>query len=141
MRDGDTKFVVKHVADSQSVIEQLVRRAAGVVGHATGGAHGQVTVRARATVVACGTFFTPLLLERSGVPDRSGQLGRNLSIHPATAAWAWFDEPTQPFTSIPQGYGVEEFHDEGLLFTGGTPPPRGRPLTPYVLGDADVARR
>jgi hypothetical protein len=79
-------------------------------------------VRARVTVVACGAFYTPLLLERSGVPDPSGQLGRNLSIHPAAAAWAWFDEPMQSFCSIPQGYGFEEFHDEGILFEGGTPP-------------------
>ncbi len=97
-------------------------RAAGVDARATTGHEGRLRVRARVTVVACGTFYTPLLLERSGVPDVSGQLGRNLSIHPAAATWAWFDEPMQSFTSIPQGYGIEEFHDEGILFEGGTPP-------------------
>ena len=97
-------------------------RATGVEARATSGHGGRLRVKARVTVVACGTFFTPLLLERSGVPDPSRQLGRNLSIHPAAAAWAWFDEPMQSFSSIPQGYGIEEFHDEGILFEGGTPP-------------------
>jgi choline dehydrogenase-like flavoprotein len=91
-------------------------------GRAVGVATPGFTVRARGVVVACGTFHTPLLLEKSGVPDPSGQLGRNLSIHPVSAAWAWFDEPMQTFTSIPQGYAVEQFHEEGLLFEGGTPP-------------------
>ena len=42
------------------------------------------TVRARkAVIVAAGAFGTPELLLRSGVRSPSGELGRNLRIHPA----------------------------------------------------------
>src|SRR5262249_28727785 len=71
---------------------------------------------------ACGTFYTPPLLERSGLARASGQLGKNLSIHPATAALGWFDEQISGYNAIPQGYAIEEFHDEGILFEGGTLP-------------------
>ncbi len=113
-------------------------RATGVVARATSGKRVQLSVHARATVIACGTFFTPLLLERSGVPDPSGQLGRNLSIHPAAAAWAWFDEPIGGFSAIPQGYGIEEFHDEGILYEGGTPPLELGAASMSLFGDRFV---
>ena len=51
------------------------------------GGSRRVRVRASAVILACGTIHTPLLLERSGIPDPSGQRGRNLSLHPATAAF------------------------------------------------------
>ncbi len=81
------------------------------------------TVRARAVVVAAGALLTPTLLlsdRRVGrMLDRSGQLGRNLSIHPAAAAFALMPgEQVRPYDGIPQGYAIEEFHDEGLLFEG-----------------------
>jgi hypothetical protein len=97
-------------------------RATGVLARAVSGGRKKLTIRARATVVACGTFQTPVLLEKSGFGGGSGQLGRNLSLHPAAASLAFFDEPTQGFTGIPQSYAIEEFHDQGLLFEGGTPP-------------------
>jgi choline dehydrogenase-like flavoprotein len=95
-------------------------RAVGVEARATGGERARFTVRARAVVVSCGTLMTPVLLHASGLGGP--ELGKNLSIHPAAGVWAWFDEDQQPFNSIPQGYGIEEFHEEGILFEGGTPP-------------------
>ena len=41
-----------------------------------------VTVRADRVIVAGGAIETPHLLLRSAVPDPSGQLGRNLHLHP-----------------------------------------------------------
>src|SRR6202041_2470937 len=41
-------------------------------------------VRAPRVVLAAGTIHTPLLLTRSGLGGDSGQLGRNLVLHPAT---------------------------------------------------------
>ena len=81
-----------------------------------------LTVRARAIVVACGSLLTPLLLEASGVGTSSGQLGRNLSIHPALGVMALFDEQIDGGNAIPQGYAIEEFHDEGILFEGAFAP-------------------
>ncbi len=90
--------------------------AVGVVASTRGG--HQLTVRARAVVVACGAILTPLLLGAQGLAQRSGQLGKNLSIHPATGALAEFDEQILPWAGIPQGYGIEELHEEGILFEG-----------------------
>jgi choline dehydrogenase-like flavoprotein len=112
-----------HVYTGARVLEVTAEngRATGVVAQARGGGK-KLTVRARATVVACGTFQTPVLLEKSGLAGASGQLGRNLSLHPATALLGMFDRPTQGFAGIPQGYAIEEFHDEGLLFEGSSTP-------------------
>jgi choline dehydrogenase-like flavoprotein len=80
-----------------------------------------VTVEADRIVVSAGTLLTPGLLRRSGVRHR--ELGRNLSIHPATAAWAVMDEDVDMAKGVPQSYCVDEFADEGLLFETVAGPP------------------
>ena len=91
-------------------------KAVGVVATTRGG--HKLTVRARAVVVSCGAILTPILLGAQGLAARSGQLGKNLSIHPATGALAEFEEQIMPWAGIPQGYGIEELHEEGILFEG-----------------------
>ncbi len=81
-----------------------------------------LTVRARAVVVSCGAILTPLLLQAQGLGAGSGQLGKNLSIHPAAGALAEFDEQILPWNGIPQGYSIEELHEEGILFEGAMVP-------------------
>ncbi len=81
-----------------------------------------LTVRARAVVVSCGAILTPLLLQAQGLGSTSGQLGKNLSIHPAAGALAEFDEQILPWNGIPQGYAIEELHEEGILFEGAMVP-------------------
>ncbi len=95
-------------------------RATGVIARATGGR--TITVRARAVVVACGALMTPVLLLDNKLANSSGQVGRNLSVHPAAAAFAAFDEDISGFNAVPQGYAIEEFHDQGLLFEGASTP-------------------
>lgn len=95
-------------------------RACGVVA-ATAPGH-VLTVRARAVVVACGAIQTPLLLASQGLGLRSGQLGKNLSIHPAAGVLAEFEEEILPWKGIPQGYAIEELHDEGILYEGAMVP-------------------
>jgi len=82
----------------------------------------RLQVDARAVVVACGSLMTPVLLHKNGLANASSELGKNLSIHPATAAVALFDESVRGFEAIPQGYAIEEFHDEGILFEGAFAP-------------------
>jgi choline dehydrogenase-like flavoprotein len=94
-------------------------RACGVIARAR---DREITVRAKAVVVSCGSLMTPVLLLRTGLANSSGQVGRNLSIHPATAAVAQFDESVRGFDAIPQGYAIEEFHDEGILYEGAFAP-------------------
>ncbi len=98
-------------------------RAVGVVARAESADGGRrLTVRARAVVVACGSLLTPLFLERNKVGGASGELGKNLSIHPAIGVMALYDEVIDGANAIPQGYAIEEFHEEGLLFEGAFAP-------------------
>jgi len=97
--------------------------AVGVVGVAKGpNGPVRVNVRARVVVLACGTFYTPLLLLKSGLANASGELGRNLSIHPASSAIGMFGEDLAGWKSVPQGYAIDEFRDEGLMFEGAHAP-------------------
>ena len=95
-------------------------RAQGVVAR-TGDGH-TLTVRARRVVIACGSLMTPLVLGAQGLGGRSGQLGKNLSIHPACGALAEFDEQILGWKGIPQGYSIEDLHDEGILYEGAAVP-------------------
>lgn len=82
-----------------------------------------IEVRAGDVVVAAGTVHTPGLLARSGLGLRSRQLGRNLSIHPATAAFALMEERVDMGRGVPQSFYVDEFADEGIMLEGIAGPP------------------
>lgn len=87
-------------------------------------AHGaRLTVEAPAVVVAAGTVHTPLLLQRNELGCGSGQLGRNLSLHPATAVFAHMDEVVDMGRGVPQSFYVDEFASEGIMFEGIAGPP------------------
>jgi choline dehydrogenase-like flavoprotein len=96
-------------------------RARGVDARTSGG--GWLHVEAEHVIVACGAIQTPVFLARQGLGGASGQLGRNLSIHPATAVRARMDEEVRQWDGVPQSYYVDEFADEGLMFEGSTGPP------------------
>ena len=68
--------------------------------------------------------FMPMLVTAAGtaVGNTSGWLGKNLSIHPACGALAEFDEQILPWKGIPQGYAIEDLHDEGILYEGAMVP-------------------
>lgn len=88
-------------------------RATGIEGRAPNGA--RIRVRARAVILAGGTIPTPLFLMAQNLANASGQVGRNLTLHPSCVALGLFDEEIRGFDHIPQGYGSEEFLREGLL--------------------------
>jgi choline dehydrogenase-like flavoprotein len=89
-------------------------------------------VRADAVVVACGTIYTPVLLQHSGLAGKSGQLGRNLSIHPATKVMALFEEDVFGWKGVPQGLWIDDLIDEGIVFEGVfTPPEYGAVGLPF----------
>ena len=83
------------------------------------GANGRArpfNVRARrAVVLAGGAFGTPELLLRSGFSSPSGQLGRNLRIHPACWVGARFAEEVRGWDGVMQSYAVSEWEDRGIL--------------------------
>jgi len=111
-------------------VDRITRSGAavtGVTGHFVrpGGRRGpDLTVRARAVVVAGGAIQTPALLARSGLRSASGQLGRNLSVHPNAVVTAFFDQDVTGWQGVHQAFQVREFLDEGLLLTATnlTPP-------------------
>ena len=83
----------------------------------------KLRIRAKVVVLAGGALGTPAMLLKSGLANRSGQVGRELSMHPATYAWARFDEDIRGWSAIPQGYAIDEFVDQGLRFEGVFLPP------------------
>ncbi len=97
------------------------RVATGVRARMASGAH--IEVCAPVVIVAAGTIHTPLLLARSGLGGASGQLGRNLSLHPATAVFARMNERVDMAKGVPQSFYVDEFAGEGIIFEGVAGPP------------------
>ncbi len=92
-------------------------------------------VRAPAVIVACGTIHTPGLLERSRLPDASGQRGRNLALHPATAGFALMDETVDMAHGVPQSFYIDEFADDGILFEGIAGPPSYAAMSLPLTGE------
>ncbi len=97
-------------------------RARGVEARLANGG-GRLEVRAPRVVVAAGTIHTPLLLARSGLGRDSGQLGRNLALHPAVGGFALMDEIVDMAKGVPQSFYVDEFASEGIMFEGVAGPP------------------
>ena len=104
-------------------VERVTRSAGAVTGIEgrfirPGGQRGpRLTVRAAAVVVAGGAVQTPALLARSGLKSRSGQLGRNLTLHPNAKVIAFFDEEVTGWHGVHQAFQVREFMREGILIT------------------------
>jgi choline dehydrogenase-like flavoprotein len=109
-------------------------RAQGVSARLSDG--GRLEVRAPTVVVACGTIHTPLLLDRSGFPDASRQRGRNLALHPATAAFARMQEVVDMARGVPQSFYIDEFAGEGIMFEGVAGPPAYAAMSLPLTGDA-----
>jgi choline dehydrogenase-like flavoprotein len=92
----------------------------------------RVNVRAKVVVLACGTLHTPALLLKSGLANASGEVGRNLSIHPALGVIALFDEPVHGWRTVPQGYAIHEFQDEASCSRAARDPGHDRRHAPGV---------
>lgn len=83
----------------------------------------RVDVKAPRVIVSAGTIHTPLVLRSSGLGAGSGQLGRNLTLHPATAAVALMDEVVDMARGVPQSFFVDEFSPQGIMFETVAGPP------------------
>ncbi len=88
-------------------------RAVGIEGSAAGGQ--RLRIRAKAVILAGGALPTPLFLLKNNLANSSGQVGRNLTVHPSGVISALFDEEVRGYDFIPQSVGCEEFLREGLL--------------------------
>jgi choline dehydrogenase-like flavoprotein len=99
-------------------------RAAGVAGRTSAGTPYEV--RADAVVLAAGAVGTPELLLGQGIANSSGQLGRNLHVHPACWVGAQFDEDVRGWEGVMQSWHVDEWKDEGLFLEA--------TFTPFAFG-------
>jgi NAD-dependent dihydropyrimidine dehydrogenase PreA subunit len=89
-----------------------------------GGNRGSMSVSAKHVVVCAGAIHTPALLSASGVPDPSGQTGKNLRIHPATGVGGWFAGDVAGWKGTLQSYYIDQFFDtHELMFEATTTVP------------------
>lgn len=115
-------------------------RASGVEGRlrdpATRRRGPRVRVRARRVVLACGAIETPLLLLRNRLANSSGEVGRNLALHPNAKCVAIYDEDVYGWKGVHQAHQVHEFLDEGLDMAVAFLPPELLALASDRIGDA-----
>lgn len=71
----------------------------------------KLAVRSKAVVLAAGAINSPQLWLNSRLPDPSGQVGRNLHLHPAIFVGGFFDEDVDAYRGIPQSFYVDHFLD------------------------------
>jgi choline dehydrogenase-like flavoprotein len=88
-----------------------VRRVLGSVVDEDGRARGSVEVRANVVVLAAGAVASPDLLLRSRLANGSGQVGRNLHLHPSVMLAGFMEEPVHAYRGIPQSYYIDQFID------------------------------
>ena len=100
---------------------------------ATTPAGGRVRIEADTVVVAAGAIHTPLLLRANGIEHP--QLGRNLSLHPATAVWGVFDHDVDMARGVPQSYFVDEFARERIMLETIAGPPDYLAMAAPFTGD------
>ena len=78
-------------------------------------------VRGKAVILAGGAVPTPLMLLRQGLANSSGEVGKNLTLHPSGGIAAQFDELLEPERYIPQAYMVDEFLRDGWIALAAQP--------------------
>lgn len=97
-------------------------RAVGVQGEfgttSPGGPRHRFTVHAKRVVISAGSAHTPLLLRRSGVHGISGQVGKNVTVHPAFRMIGRFDSLVQGWKGALQPVFSDAYEHERITLTG-----------------------
>ncbi len=97
-------------------------RAAGVEGVLGGPGGTPVEIRATVTALCCGSLSTPGFLDQQDLGPRRHR-GRHLTVHPAGKIVAEFEHEVHCWNGVPQGYCIDEWAGEGVMFEGATVPP------------------
>lgn len=126
-------------AGARIIVEADVRRvrisdgrARGVEAVANG--HRLIVHASKAVIVSAGAIESPALLLRSGL---GGRVGRDLRLHPSTAAWATFDEDVRIWEGTLQARYSNQFQGQdagyGPIFeTVPVHPGSGASAVPWV---------
>src|SRR5687768_11808763 len=93
-------------------------RAIGLSGRVLNGPNGKpqgkMHVKARRVILACSAMYTPIVLKRSGIGRRSGQVSRNLTLHPSFRIMARFDERVEGWNGSMQSAFSSHYEPEGI---------------------------
>lgn len=95
----------------------------------------KVTVRAPVSVLAAGATQTPVLLQRQGICNSSGQVGLNFTCHPNGKVVAVMDRDIYGWKGVHQAVQVHEFLNEGLIFAAVFVPPALLAMSMPFTGD------
>ena len=94
------------------------RRVDGVRGHVvepfTGRASHEARFDAKCVVLAAGCMQTPVIVQRSGIGNRSGQVGNHLHAHPGLTIMGIYPHRVEPWQGATQGFHSLEFLREGM---------------------------
>ncbi|MNR80420.1 Cholesterol oxidase [compost metagenome] len=85
----------------------------GTLTHPQTGAQYQVRVQAKVFSVSGGAISTPVLLKKNKLGN--SHVGRNLTLHPTTAAVGIFDHPVKGYQGIHFTTYVSDLEPEGIL--------------------------
>lgn len=102
-------------------------RAVGVRGRLLNGpknkAKDPIVVHAKRVVLAAGAAYSPMILQRSGVGRRSGELGRHMTLHPSFRMIARFDQYVDGWKGAMQSAHSTSWEKDGItLMSVYTPP-------------------
>lgn len=76
-----------------------------------GRARGRFRVAADAVVLSAGAINSPHLLLANDLANGSGQVGRNLHLHPSVLVAGFYEDEIHGYRGIPQSFYVDEFID------------------------------
>lgn len=95
----------------------------GAYGKGKNGKAIKLTIFAKAVILAAGALRTPILMQKNRLVRGNKWVGSNLSFHPAAGVQAVVPGvEMRTHECIPQGYCVDEFRKEGLMFEGANIP-------------------
>jgi choline dehydrogenase-like flavoprotein len=92
--------------------------AGSILDRRTGKRRARFRVRAKIVVLSAGAVGTPLLLLQNRLANSSGEVGKNLRLHPGIRVYAMMDELVKGWLGVPQGVYVDEFWNEGVMLEG-----------------------
>lgn len=96
--DRGARFLVRAYTE-RVLTERGVAKGVLVTVTDDAGQQHQVTIKAKAVVVAAGAIHTPALLLRSGLGNAN--IGANLHLHPTTVMYGIFDHPIRGWQGAP----------------------------------------
>ncbi|MCA9632900.1 MAG: GMC family oxidoreductase [Myxococcales bacterium] len=101
---------------------------------------GAFRIHAKRVVMAAGAYNTPGLLKRFGVGKQSGQVGRNMTVHPGFRMMARFDRKLEGWKGALQSAFADAYEDQRITLTALYVPPGVLAATMKGIGREHIAK-